>query len=733
MSEADEPERGGVAPARRGPDPEGLGDLPASYGEDAFVALARDPRTLFLYWDGREPLEAAGAGSSRPRAQLVVSVRDDDGSFRRCRVMDIALEARSHYVHDLEPGRVYRAELRLASGGEPRALGAPSNEAALPPLGPSPVVDDAFAAVPWDRPLGDCPLEVRRGAPFHVEAREELARLSDGSSRSRPSRPGAAVPVSRGGDRERVPQAPRYLVLHLHAHLPFVRHPERAGTPEEEWLSEAVTWSYLPLLAVLDRLAGERVPYRLSLSLSPTLLAMLADPLLKRRYAKHLARLRALADAEVRRTRRATGLHALALRYRDELGSLAALLEDRYRGDLVGAFGRLEEAGHVEIATSAATHAFLPLLAGDPASLRAQVAVAVAEHRRHFGRAPAGMWLPECGYRPGLEGILAAQGLRYFFVDAHGLVDAVPRPRCGVYAPVYTPAGPAAFGRDPGASRAISDPESGYPSDPWYRDFYRDIGWDLDAEHVRAFERPLGTRRNVGIKYWRAGGARGGALYDPRRARQRARAHAEDFVAARRRQLEDLASRTGGTPPVVVAPFDAELFGHWWYEGTEFLEFLLRASARDRQGFRLATPGDYLRENPEQQVATPAASSWGAGGYAGTWLDGSNDWVYRHLHRAAARLEAVARDRPDASGLERRALDQAARELLLAQASDWAFILRTGTAVDYAIRRTRDHALRSARLADEVRAGRVDEAWLAALESRDNLFPGIDSRVFGAR
>ncbi|MCX5729909.1 MAG: DUF1957 domain-containing protein, partial [Deltaproteobacteria bacterium] len=395
------------------------------------------------------------------------------------------------------------------------------------------------------------------------------------------------------------------------------------------------------------------------------------------------------------------------------------------------AFRRLEDAGRLELVTCGATHGFLPLMQQYPEAARAQIAVAAASHRRHFGRSPAGNWLPECGYFPGVDEMLAEQGIRYFFTDTHGIADARPRPRFGAYAPLFTPSGPAAFGRDAESSQQVWSSEHGYPGDPEYREFYRDVGWDLDWEYVRPWIQPDGNRKNVGIKYFRITGKGGHKEpYDPWRARERAAAHAGNFMHNRVRQIEHLASQMGGTRPVVVSPYDAELYGHWWYEGPQFIDFLVRKVAFDQQVFRLATPGDYLRENPEQQVATPPLCSWGAGGYAGVWLDGSNDWIYRHLHRAAERMIALARDYPEPDAETRRALNQAARELLLAQSSDWAFIMKTGTMVDYAIRRTREHVLRFARLHDQIRAGKVDAEWLDQVESRDNLFPEIDYRHY---
>jgi 1,4-alpha-glucan branching enzyme len=522
-----------------------------------------------------------------------------------------------------------------------------------------------------------------------------------------------------------------YLSLHLHAHLPFVRHPEHKDFLEEDWLYEAITETYLPLLRVFDRLTDENIPFRISMTMSPPLVSMLRDDLLVSRYARKLDGLCELAEKEVRRTRNDPTFHGLAQHYRHEFRELRSLFEDRYRRDLVGAFRRLEDEGGLELTTCGATHGFLPLMQQYPEAVRAQIAVAAASHRRHFGRSPAGIWLPECGYYPGVDEMLAEQGIRYFFTDTHGIADARPRPRFGAYAPVFTPSGPAAFGRDAESSQQVWSSEHGYPGDPEYREFYRDVGWDLDWEYVRPWIQPDGNRKNVGIKYFRITGKGGHKEpYDPWRARERAASHAGNFMWNRERQIEHLASQMGGTKPMVVSPYDAELYGHWWYEGPQFIDFLVRKVAFDQKVFRLATPGDYLRENPEQQVATPPLCSWGAGGYAGVWLDGSNDWIYRHLHKAAERMIALARDYPEPDAETRRALNQAARELLLAQSSDWAFIMKTGTMVDYAIRRTREHVLRFTRLHDQIRAGEIDGTWLDQVESRDNLFPEIDYRIY---
>src|SRR5207248_5043683 len=170
--------------------------------------------------------------------------------------------------------------------------------------------------------------------------------------------------------------------------------------------------------------------------------------------------------------------------------------------------------------------------------------------------------------------------------------------------------------------------------------------------------------------------------------------------------------------------------GRWWCEGPSFLDQLMRKAGRDQDVWRLKSRVDYPYEHPERQLAQPPMSSWGAGGYAAVWLDEGNDWIYRYLHKAESRMIELARMHQDASGVTRRALNQAARELLLAQSSDWAFIIKTGTMVDYAVRRTREHLLRFTRLYEQVKGNGIDEQWLSSVESRDNLFPEIDYRVY---
>ena len=519
-----------------------------------------------------------------------------------------------------------------------------------------------------------------------------------------------------------------YLCLVLHGHLPYVRHPEHENCLEEDWLYEAITETYIPLIAMFERLAEDGVDFRMTMSVTPTLASMLSDSLLQERYLKHLNSLIELAHQEDERTRWLPEFQRLALLYLD-LFTHARDLFERYHRNLVLAFKRFQDAGNLEIITCGATHGYLPLMDVIKPSVRAQVKVAVASYEKHFGRRPRGIWLPECGYHPGDDEILKESGLKFFFTDAHGILHGTPRPKYGVFAPVYCKTGVACFGRDLESSKQVWSSVEGYPGDYYYREFYRDVGFDLDYDYIRPYIHPDGFRINTGIKYYRITGPGDDKRpYEPDRAREQAASHASNFMFNREKQVEYLYQALG-RKPLIISPYDAELYGHWWFEGPQWLEFLIRKIVYDQKTIKLVSPSEYLAENPRNQVLTPSMSSWGWKGYSEVWLQGTNDWIYRHLHKASRVMTEMVHANVNANGLKKRALNQALRELLLAQSSDWAFIMATGTHVSYAQRRTKDHLLRFFKLAEFIRSDAIDETFLKELEYKDNLFPEIDYRV----
>jgi len=522
-----------------------------------------------------------------------------------------------------------------------------------------------------------------------------------------------------------------FLAIVLHTHLPFIRHPEHPEFLEERWLFEAMTETYLPLLERFGRLVNDQVPFRVTMSFTPPLLAMLSDELLQHRYLGHLEKLIELSDKEIQRTRWMPSFHRLALFYHHRFTTARHLYVDVYQRNLIQAFRALSDRGVLEPIASCATHGFLPLMDYQRAAVRAQIQVGITAFERAFGKRPVGFWLPECGYSPGHDAWLKEFGVRYFLTDAHGVLFGTPRPKYGVYAPVICPnSGVAAFGRDLESSKSVWSAEEGYPGDPDYREFYRDVGYDLEYDYVRPYLNGDGARLNTGIKYYRiTGRTEEKQPYDPDRAFEKAAQHASNFMLNRGKQVEHLRSILDRAP-IIVSPYDAELFGHWWFEGPDWLELLIRKVHFDQQALELIAPSDYFQRYPSNQVAQPSMSSWGYGGYNEVWLQGTNDWIYRHLHKMAERMTQLAQQYPQADPLRTRALNQMARELLLAQSSDWAFILKTQTHTAYAYRRLHDHLARFNVLYDALTQHQLEESWLTDVESKDNLFPFLDYRVY---
>ncbi len=529
-----------------------------------------------------------------------------------------------------------------------------------------------------------------------------------------------------------IPPTPQgYLCLVLHAHLPYVRHPEHADVLEEDWLFEAITETYLPLLEKFDHWTRDHLDWRLTMTVSPTLAAMLEDPLLQFRYRRYLDNLIQLTDKEYQRVKWQPELRAVVELYAERLLKCREQFQKQWHGDILNGFRRFYFQGNLELITCSATHAFLPLTANAKA-IEVQIEVGCREFERHFLKRPAGMWLPECGYHPDLNEALEKAGLRYFFVDTHGIANATPRPRYGAFAPVVLPrTSLIAVGRDSETARQVWCPVEGYPSDPWYREFYHDIGFQLDEDYLKPHLHSVGVRHFTGLKYQRITGRTEDKLtYEADKARERVEIHARHFLASRQQQSEWLSAAMPERPPLITAPFDAELFGHWWFEGPDWLDRVMRLSLEEPAKIRIATLPDYLQRHSSVQVCQPAFSSWGEGGYCTIWLNDSNDWIYPHLHRAVEWLEALANQLEIPSRDQERAMNQAVREILLAQSSDWAFIMKMGTMADYAVQRTQTHLENATDLLQQVESHRVDMEKLEILESRNPLFADLNYRLF---
>ncbi len=519
----------------------------------------------------------------------------------------------------------------------------------------------------------------------------------------------------------------------LQAHLPLVRHPEYDRFLEERWFFEALSETYLPLLRELRTLEREQVPFRLAMSFSPTLSFMLTDDFLLDRYRAHLERSLHLAERELDRTADLVPFRRNVEMYQNLLEQNLVDLDDIYGGKILRGFDYFSKKGWIEMLATSATHAFLPNYRNYPEIVRAQIELGIDQFHAAFGTAATGFWLPECGYYEGLDDILVRMGVEYTVGASHSVLLGSRVPRNGLYAPVRTRAGLAVFPRDAYTAQWVWSSEHGYPADPSYREFYRDIGHDLPLDYIGPFVQDGEVRIDTGFKYYAITGDTDDKMpYEPDRARERVREHARDFLERQTAHTERL-KREIEAEPVIMSPYDAELFGHWWFEGPQWIGDLFRVAQEMCENgdscITMTTPAAYLRGGDTLQVLEPGYSSWGSRGYGEVWLDGSNDWIYRHTHMAIERMGELIARFPSETGLKKRALDQAAREVLLSQASDWPFILNAQTVVPYARRRIKEHLHNFTRIYEELSRGNVGTEWLTTLEKKTPIFPNLDYTV----
>ena len=435
-----------------------------------------------------------------------------------------------------------------------------------------------------------------------------------------------------------------YVSFVLHAHLPFIHHPESDDYLEEEWLFEAISETYIPLLINFQKLEEEKVDFRVTMSMTPPLLNMLDNQLLQEKYIKYLNTHIELAQKEIIRTKGNDKENELAHYYFNRYSNDLHLFQDIYHCNLINGFKHFQDIGVLEIITCGATHGYFPILYVNEKTIRAQIAVGVQTYEKYFGRKPRGIWLPECGYVPESDKYLKEFGIEYIITESHGILYADPTPIYGTFAPIVSPEGIIAFGRDIESSRQVWSSINGYPGDVNYREFYRDIGYDAPYDYIKPYIACNGVRVNTGIKYYRITGKDCPKdYYNVQWAQDTINKQTGHFFDSRVSQINTLASLTTN-PPIILCPYDAELFGHWWYEGPDWLYTLFKKIYYDESNFSLITPSEYIDKYPMMQISTPCRSSWGANGYSEVWLNQTNDYAHKHLHETGDRMVQLAQN-----------------------------------------------------------------------------------------
>ena len=538
-------------------------------------------------------------------------------------------------------------------------------------------------------------------------------------------------------------------VFMLHSHLPFYR---KAGMWPfgEESVYECMAETYIPLLNAIADLWEEGIPAKLTIGITPILAEQLADRHLNAGFERFLeTRLEAAKQDERRFCSRgetpSTDLLHLARFYINWFGQILSDYKERWHRDIIGGFRKYQDLGAIEIATSAATHCFSPLLQTD-SSLFAQYKTGVESYRRMFKRDPKGFWLPECAYRPatkdrpGVERWLHDLGIKYFFTESFvikGGQTAEVRRVFGPYGSIeYVPAPPrpatgldtfeaywlkdypvAVLGRHEEAGFQVWSAEHGYPGDGNYREFHK-----KDDRSGLHYWKLTSKKTDLGDKQ----------LYNPESAQVRMRENSDHYVGFIQQALTDHLKATGKQGLVMVS-FDTELFGHWWFEGIAWIKEVIR-KMRTYTAVTMETASEYLENHtPEQAIELPE-SSWGSGGHWQVWLNNDTEWMWPIINDAERTMQSLAaRHTGHNGGLLGRAMRQASRELLLLESSDWPFLITTGQAKDYAVERFKGHASRFKELVDMISSGRIEEAKVSELESIDNCFPEVSPEAFVPR
>jgi len=487
--------------------------------------------------------------------------------------------------------------------------------------------------------------------------------------------------------------------LVLHTHLPWLAH-AGAWPVGEEWLHQAFTRSWRRVVVALEELAGEGRRDLLTLGVTPVVAAMLDDPYCLRELHTWAGFWQVRAEGLAGRAE--PELRELAVYEFRAATACLADLEARWLSGGSPVLRRLFDDGVVELLAGPATHPFQPLL--DERVARLQLATGLDDARLRFGRAPAGIWAPECGYVPGLERLYAEQGVRWFCVDGPALHGETGRARTVGTSDVVC------FGRDLSVTYRVWSPRAGYPGHAEYRDFHT-------FDHASGFRPARVTSRRTPPEHKRP--------WDRHAAAAAVRRDAADFVRVVRGRLEALAERDG-RPGLVVAAYDTELFGHWWHEGPAWLAAVLRALPA--AGVRVTTLRGAVQAGHVGEPVELGLSSWGSGKDTRVWdnpavadLVAGSDEVQKRLLSTVDVHSGRSRD---------PVLDQLAREALLVTSSDWAFMVSKDSAAGYARDRARGHTDRFGRLAALVEAGDHTAAAACAerLRAVDGPFGHLDAR-----
>ncbi|MBN1802546.1 MAG: DUF1957 domain-containing protein [Candidatus Lokiarchaeota archaeon] len=525
-----------------------------------------------------------------------------------------------------------------------------------------------------------------------------------------------------------------YFGLVLHGHMPWCK---KSGVWPAgiQWLTEAALETYIPMISVLRDLKGKGVKTAITINITPILAEMLADDHVKDQIGGYIEDLIHRAKSDIKRFENNSQRQDIARFHLNNFEQMLDLFYHDFYRDLLGTFKWLQDEGMIELITCAATHGFLPLLESD-SGIFSQVQLAVDTHKKCFGKAPRGIWIPECAYRPkeykdgkvreSIDYWLHNSGIEYFFVDSHGILDAEiieSKNDIGLNTNFgyNLETGVSVFGRNQNSSRQVWDPRIGYPGDGYYREF-----------HMKDHQ--------SGLHYWRITdktlGKEAKEFYDIKMAQERVQSHSEHFISVLENELKNFNEKYN-KKGIVVSPYDFELYGHWWMEGINWLKAVFELIDKN-PNVDMITFSDYISQNKKSfSTIRMKQSSWGEGGQFQVWKNPEHGWIWPYINGAMKELEGVLDNRDKSSVWQERVLKQAARELSLMLGSDWSFLLYTKQAKEYANQRFHLHHQRFNKLVWAAKnpedKQRLSEKDLEQMEDIDSCFQELNVDYFKKR
>ena len=527
----------------------------------------------------------------------------------------------------------------------------------------------------------------------------------------------------------------------LDAHQAYIYHPGDEGkkySAENGMLFQAISGTYIPLLNMLSSLENDKIQFKIAMVFSAPLCTLLSNPFVQQQYIEWLDRRIELGHKEVERCKDNPALSSCVKLCLEKAKQDRLDFTERYEQNLLKYFGMFAKKGYIELLATTGTYVFLPHYSDMPEIVSAQIETGLYAQKHFFGTSADGFWLPYMGYYSGIERILRSYGVNYMVLDSQSLLFSESQPVNGLFTPARCSNSVAVFGRDSDDQIASDD---SFIHNALYRDQMHDIGYELSADQLSGFYEKGSERQPTGYRYWcrsdmsddeEPGEVHDNEnIYDPEKAIKQAESDAELFLAKKDERLTAASGMIDVPDVSLVCSYNAEMFGQVWYEGIYWLEQVIRkASAHN---IKITGFENLLDNNFNLQKITPYPSAAFGAGYGEDLLDSTNSWMMRYVRKASERMVELAGFFPDDTGLKARLLNLGAKELMIAQSSEWAKMIHEGWNPEYAEARFRESILSFTRVFDSLGSNTVSTEWLTKLEHAHPIFPWMNYRIFSRK